>query len=274
MANLLPFGSYTPKAAKREHDEIGDSSNSDFMKLVVGKNVIRILPPPEGSDTPFIVVHTHFVKTPGGKTVSFTCPRILSKGKQPCSECEDAKMMRASGNPLDRDEGYKKLPQRRVYAAVIDRKRPQDGPKILTFGKQVHEALLAYAADEDDPVDFTHPLEGRDIAIIREGTGQFDTSYAVKVAPRDSRLHESVEQMNAWLMARPDFDQYTRLLSIDEIARLTSGAGRGDRGRAQMSGGGQQRRLQSKNTVVDDAEFRDDDAPAGDDVFDELPEGV
>jgi hypothetical protein len=85
MSNLQKYGGYSEEAAKAEQEEL-EKGGGDFMKLEVGKNVIRILPPPIGHTTPFIVVHQHFIKLPGmDSPASFNCfsgdTRFWANGK-------------------------------------------------------------------------------------------------------------------------------------------------------------------------------------------------
>jgi hypothetical protein len=192
MANIQKFGEYSIDAAEAEKAAL-DAEGGDFMKLAVGRNVVRILPPLRGKDSPFLVAYQHYVDTPEGKWV-FNCPRMLAK--QRCPLCEHAQRMKKSVNPADRDAAYDLLPKRRVFCLVINRAEPEKGPVALAFGKTIHEALVKLRQDEDAGGDFTHPVQGMDVIIDREGTGKNDTKYDVNLARRDfARLPGQEELM-------------------------------------------------------------------------------
>ena len=210
MGTLVKYGNYDIATAKKEQEQLA-AEGGDFMKLLPGKNVVRILPPRVGEKSPFVVTYQHFIKD-NDKIVTFTCPRMMQK--KSCPACSNAERMRASGIPADRDAGFQWLPKRRVFIALIDRKQPEMGARTLAFGKMVHEGLLSLRNDEDWG-DFCNPVDGYDVNIEKTGEGM-KTEY--KVLPRKhSPLAASPEQMNTWLEALPDMGRLAYVPSSNEI---------------------------------------------------------
>jgi gp32 DNA binding protein like len=214
MSNLVQYGGYSEEAAKAEQEE-AEKGSTDFMKFAAGKNVVRILPPPIGRSSPFQVVHQHFVQLDGMTAqASFNCPRMMAK--RSCPVCGMVDKLRASGNPVDYDRAGDLLPKLRVYCAVIDRAKPEQGPRVLAFGKSVHKVLTAIREEGD----FTHPTDGFDIIVNRKGTGKTDTEYDTRAARSNSPLAETVEQMNDWIKGQPDVTMYGRVPSDDDLRRI------------------------------------------------------
>ena len=214
MANLVQFGAYTLDAAKEEREQLEREGGADFMKLGVGRNVVRILPPARGKQTPFRITYQHYVPTADG-VWSFTCPRL--EAKQNCPLCNYANRLRKSGKPKDRDEAYKLLPKRRVFANVINRGEPEKGPVVLAFGKTIHEELVRLREDEDAGGDFTHPVHGIDVIIDREGSGKTDTKYSVNLARKSGPIHPDAAQVAEWASMMEDLERFATLPSDEEL---------------------------------------------------------
>jgi hypothetical protein len=261
--NLVKYGGYSVESAKVEEEELG-KGGADFMKLEVGKNVVRFLPPPIGRSSPFVVVHQHFIRTDGMSTPAvFACPRMMSK--KPCPACGEADRLRATGNPADRERAGEFFSSTRVFSSVIDRKHPEMGPRVLAFGKSIHKELTAIRKDEADGGDFSDPTGGFDIVITRVGTGKNDTEYSVRTrAP--APLADSVEQMNDWIEAQVDVNVYARVPTAQELQKILSLKPTGDRESSRAvagNGGGGSRRETPTRTAQDDLDASDDEIPFG-----------
>jgi len=218
MSNLVKFGSYTADAADQEQKQL-NADSGEMLKLNPGKNVLRVLPPAEGQQSPFATTYQHFVKNEAGM-VSVNCPRMMLK--KPCPLCNFANTMRNRGSASDRDTGFQYLPKRRIYASVIDRRSPEAGPKVFAFGKMIHEALLSLRKDEDWG-DFSHPIDGFDITIEKSGEG-LNTDY--RVNPRKhGALAQTDEQMNEWLGTMPDLARFAYVPSVQEITKKLGAIG-------------------------------------------------
>lgn len=231
MTNLVKYGSYDLEQAAEEKEELGKGgAGADFLKLQTGKNVVRFLPPKVGVRSPFKVVFQHFVKLPGmTNPVTFACPRMTNK--QPCPACAKADELKSTGNPADADMARELFASRRVFANVISRANPEDGPKILGFGKMVHEQLLAIRQDEDSGGDFTHPEDGFDIVIEKSGE-KLTTKYQVRPARQGSLLASDPGQMQDWIDMQHNLDALQRVPTREELAKMFGG---------EASGGARQR---------------------------------
>jgi hypothetical protein len=225
-SNMVKYGSYAVEEADKELKQI-ETGSAEFMKLEVGKNTVRILPPAPGQKTPFRVVWTHYINPPGQSTpVSFACARL--EAHKPCVICQTADRLKASGNAADYAKADQMFARRRIYCNVIDRTNEDAGPMILAFGKMIHEELIlvrkAEGAFEDMGGDFTHPVKGFDIVIERRGTGKNDTKYRV-MPRRQSVLHDDVNQAQEWLDNQHDLERYAKVLTPEEQKAKLSGTG-------------------------------------------------
>ena len=232
---LVQYGSYSGEAAEREEREV---KQGDFMKLAVGKNVVRVLPPPMGKDSPFRVVWMHFVHRPGeSEPVVFACP--LKEARKPCPVCAKADQLKTSGDQNAYDRAKDLFPRRRVFANVIDRANPNAGPKILGFGATIHDALIKLRKNGDVGGDFTDPLHGFDVVIERTGTGKEDTRYTVNPLVVNRQFVVGPLGNMEWVNQQSDLEKLVKILSPSEILAKLSGeeksqAGQAPRGQVQQ----------------------------------------
>ncbi len=219
-SNLVKFGSYEQSAAHEEKADLEAGGGADFLKLKQGRNVVRILPPPVNRRSPFRTVYQHFIQLPSGPAV-FVCPRL--EARSPCPACAKAESLRGSRNDEDQRLAGELFARRRVFCNAIDRSEPEGGPKVLAFGKLVHEQLVALREDEDAGGEYTHPITGFDIIIERSGSTKNDTKYTVRPARSTSQLHEDATVMQDWIDNQRDLETFARVASLDEIRDLMAG---------------------------------------------------
>jgi hypothetical protein len=214
MANLVKYGAYDMETATQEEKA---NETKEYMKLEVGDNIVRILPPLVGKTSPFRVIWQHYIEVPGQeKSLSFVCP--LKEARKPCPICAHADKLKVSGNPLDVDKAKSLFARRRVFANVIDRKNPDAGPKVLAFGRQIHDELIMIRKDARRGGDFTHPEQGFDICINRRGTGKNDTKYRVAI--------DEVQPLGniEWIDQQYDLESFAKVLSAKEIMEAIEAA--------------------------------------------------
>lgn len=219
MGALVNYGSYEEEAAEQEKEDLA-SSGAEFMKLKVGRNTVRVLPPPPGKRSPFRQVYQHFIEMPGGAK-SVICARL--EAKKPCAVCQQVDKLRQSKLDVDQKAANDLYARRRVFANVIDRSAPDAGPKVLGFGKQVHEQLVALRTDPDAGGDYCHPEHGFDIIIERTGTGKNDTKYTVFPSRKQSPLAKTVDKMQEWIDTQSNLDAFAKLPPIEEVRALLAG---------------------------------------------------
>lgn len=214
--SIVNYGSYDIDAAHSEFEDL-NRGGGNYMRLEVGRNVVRFLPPPMGRNSPFVTTFQHFISLPGvPEPIIFNCPRLMSR--QPCPACAKGDKLKATGNPVDADAARDFWASRRVFANVVDRNDEDAGPKILGFGKMIHEALVTLRRDEDTGGDFTHPVDGFDIIIERSGSGKRDTRYAVRPARKTTEL-ENYE----WITTQPDLKHLAKVPTTDELRNMLTG---------------------------------------------------
>lgn len=224
-SNLVQYGSYDVETAEEELEQSKRAGGTDFMKLKEGDNIVRFLPRLSGWRSNFVVIYEHFLDLPGGGRVRFACPRAMSKPSKPCPICVKADKLKATGNQADFNKAKELFASRRIYANVIDRSDPEAGPKVLTFGKGIHEDLAALRKNPDWGGDFTHPETGFDIRINRVGSKKHDTEYTV--TPRKPSPLGNME----WIGQQRNLEQYALVLTPEEM-RAKIAEATGDEARA------------------------------------------
>ena len=230
---------------KEELDKEMSKGSSDWMKIKVGKNVVRFLPAPVGQK-PFVLVREHQLNI-GDKFINFACPKLMAK--KPCAVCVKIDQLKTTGNPADYERAESWFPRKRIYSHCIDRAQPEIGPKVYAFGVKIWEQLSEIREDEDFGGDFTHPVTGFDVIIKRKGSTMNDTKYICKPTKQSELGNED------WLEQVGDLSRFAKLLTADEM-------------RAKIGGSKDKAPAQEKpeDDMIIDAEFDkpdddDDDTP-------------
>jgi len=227
--NLARYGTYEPEAAQEERDEVKKLSGGSFLKLSVGRNVLRLLPPAIGQRTPFIKTMRHYYTPEGAdRAIFFNCPRAMLK--QRCPACAVADRLSSTGNPVDAKKAEDWQPRLTIMTVVIDRANPEAGPQILTVSKTVFDTLTALRDDAEVGVDYCDPIQGFDVIITRTGTGKKDTRYATVVARRPTELGNM-----EWLDIRPEMGKHIKVPTSEDIIAMFDEAGAGDTLRAVLA---------------------------------------
>lgn len=222
-SNLVHYGEYSVEAAEEDSRELQTAGDGGFMKLKLGLNVVRFLPPKLGVRSIFQVVWQHYLKVPGEAVpVCFACSRMMAHRK--CLACVEASDLFATGNSADIQMAKSINAKRRVFANVINRDSPESGPLVLSFGRQVHEQLIALRRNEEAGGPYADPTDrGFDIVIEREGSTQFDTKYKVYPSRKNSPLSTDLEEANFWIANQQDLARFARVLSEEEQRKLMKG---------------------------------------------------
>lgn len=242
--SLQQYGSFDLEDVDDIDEEMSKGSGA-YIKLKVGKNVVRFLPPLSGHKA-VTLVWEHQLNLPDGSFVNFACPRLMAK--RMCIVCRKADALKTTGNPADFDRAKDLFARRRIYANVIDRADPEAGPKVFAFGKKIWEQIKGLRTDEDVGGDFTHPEEGFDIIVNRTGSTKNDTSYNV-IPGRTSELGNL-----EWIGAQQPVERFAQVLSEEKIRERLGGKA--------DAGGGQKQAADQGGTVVDASfEAADDDEP-------------
>lgn len=169
-------------------EQLGESFDSEngprvpFMKLQLGKNVIRIASNPSR-------IFQHWEKTTDGKLRKITCIG------DDCPLC-------AIGHQ----------PSARYQIKVLDKIDPDDPQaKVLETGSAVMRQISNFANDEDygDPREY-------DMKIQKEGVGR-DTRYSVTASPKKRPMTEREKNLIDQL---PDIQDINKELTKEQILNL------------------------------------------------------
>ena len=169
-----------------------------FWKPSIGKQQIRIVPNKYNKSFPFTEMQFYY------GIGSRVMPSPLNWGeKDPIQEF--TKQLRASG---DKENWYlaKKLDAKtRIFAPVIVRGEEEEGVKLWQFGKEVYQAFLNLAAD-DEIGDYTDVSGGRDIKLTTVGP-----SLKTSMLASDDNVAESL------LTNQPNPIEVFKRLTFDEV---------------------------------------------------------
>jgi len=167
------------------------------------KATIRVLPPWGKSAEGFFyyTVGQHFGFSIGGRNRAISCPESIGKGK--CPICIFIARLKNSDNPDHTKLADRIRANRRYFVNVISREEP-DKIKIYGTNKKFVEAILD-ASDDPDVGDMTDIQSGRDITIVRRGSG-LRTRYSYRVRTKESSisfeakdLYQLDKEVDEWL---------------------------------------------------------------------------
>jgi hypothetical protein len=167
------------------------------------KATIRVLPPWGKSADGFFyyTVGQHFGFSIGGRNRAISCPESIGKGK--CPVCVFIARLKNSENADHTKLADRLRANRRYFVNVIDREEP-DKVKIYGTNKKFVEAVLD-ASDDPDVGDMTDPTNGRDITIVRRGSG-LRTRYSYRIRTKESSvdfdtkdLYQLDKEVDEWL---------------------------------------------------------------------------
>lgn len=210
MSNLRKYGSYSIEAAEADAARAKEmGGGGTYLKLEVGDNWFRFLPPPIGKESPFLIGAKHFLEgIEPGKKVVFWCPRKML-GK-PCIACVRAEQLAGSISPLDKQRAKDVAANfTALIWAIGGRGAPHDPEQnlgILELNWSTHKglsALLPTAKVQKGKIDWTNPYEdGYDINIRKaKKAGSDNHEYTVAPDLKPSPLALSEEVLDA-IMAR------------------------------------------------------------------------
>ena len=184
-----------------------------FWKPSVGKQTIRVVPFKYNTANPF--TEMQFYYGIGSKKV-MASPANWGE-KDPIKEF--AKQLRQSNDKENWRLAKKLDAKTRVFAPVIVRGEESEGVKLWQFGKEIYEAFLQLAADEEVG-DFTDILNGRDIKLNTVGPESTGTPYnrtTIGPSMKTSQLSDDKALIEKLLNEQPDPKKVFKPLAYDEI---------------------------------------------------------
>ena len=183
-----------------------------FWKPSVGKQTVRVVPSKFNKSNPFTEMFFYY----GIGNRVMVSPLNFGE-KDPIAEF--AKQLRQTSDK-DNWRLAKKLDAKmRVFAPVIVRGEESEGVKLWQFGKEIYEAFLQLAADEEVG-DFTDVVTGRDIKLNTVGPESTGTPYnrtTIGPSMKTSALSEDATEIESWLETQVDPKTVFKKYSFDEM---------------------------------------------------------
>ncbi len=174
---------------------------SNFIKLEMGKNLVRILPWKDDSKSFYSESAVHRIKGDDGNTKNYHCRKVKNEKCPICDFYFDLwAMHKELGLPRGEKSKYGDMavsirPTSRYYMNVVDRRLQENGEdnpvKIISVGKDLfgmitRDILDKDYQDEDDPDNTTilSLSRGNDFEIILSKKGVFNSFDGSKTKPK------------------------------------------------------------------------------------------
>jgi len=190
-----------------------NSSNVKRFKPTIGKQTIRIVPFKYNKEFPFTEMKFYY----GIGSRKVIASPLNWGEKDPIAEF--AKQLRGTNDKENWRLAKKLDPKTRIYAPVIVRGEEAEGVQLWEFGKEIYEAFLQMAADEEVG-DFTDIMSGRDIKLVTVGPESTGTAYnKTTIAPsmKTSSLSEDSKLIEKWLEEQENPKDMYKPLPFDTI---------------------------------------------------------
>jgi hypothetical protein len=198
---------------KSSSNQSSGGGKNMFWKPSVGKQTVRVVPFKYNKENPF--TEMKFYYGIGSKKV-MASPTNWGE-KDPIMEF--AKQLRQSNDKENWRLAKKLDAKTRIFAPVVVRGEESEGVKLWQFGKEIYEAFLQLAADEEVG-DFTDFSQGRDIKLNTVGPESTGTPYnrtTLGPSMKTSPLSESSDEIEKFLEDQVDPKKVFKPLSYDEM---------------------------------------------------------
>ena len=188
------------------------TGKSIFWKPSVGKQQVRVVPNKYNKSFPFTEMQFYY----GIGQRVMASPMNWGE-KDPIQEF--TKQLRDSG---DKENWYlaKKLDAKtRIFAPIIVRGEEEEGVKLWQFGKEVYQAFLNLAAD-DEIGDYTDVSGGRDIKLTTVGPEVTGTPYnktTISPSMKQSPISDNTNIVERALDTQPNPIEVFKRLTFDEV---------------------------------------------------------
>jgi hypothetical protein len=185
---------------QRQTNSNGNSNTKQlFYKPSIGKETIRVVPSKFSPDFPFSELKFYYGIGPR----PMASPSNWGE-KDPIMEF--TKQLRSSNDSENWKLAKKLDPKVRICAPIIVRGREDEGIKIWQFGKEVYQAFLNLATD-DEVGDFTDIVQGRDIKLTTVGPDVTGTKYnktTISPSMKTSQLSDDATLVEKLTNQQPD----------------------------------------------------------------------
>lgn len=200
--------------AETSNFEQGGGGN-DWMKLVEGRNIIRILPP--WSEEGKFFQRVGFHRVPGNFSDKVVCPNFTFGD----SDCPICKRSKGVYDKHGKDAAKNFWPQKRAYLNVLDMKAADGIVKVLEVGPTILNPILNFMAEEDSD-DLVDPHVGFNIMIRRYKEGNF-TKYEVMIKPGQFDLAQHGYDVPTILASLNDLSSQAKKPEADDFFDILDG---------------------------------------------------
>jgi hypothetical protein len=191
----------------------GANNQTKRFKPQIGKQTVRVVPFKYNKEFPF--TEMKFYYGIGSKKV-IASPLNWGE-KDPIAEF--AKQLRGTNDKENWRLAKKLDPKTRIFVPVIVRGEESEGVQMWEFGKEIYEAFLQMAADEEVG-DFTDIMMGRDIKLVTVGPDSTGTAYnktTITPSMKTTPLTEDDKALELWLDDQVNPKESYKMLPFDEI---------------------------------------------------------
>ena len=183
-----------------------------FWRPTVGKQQIRIVPSAINSKNPFTELKFYY-----GITNKVMVSPLNFGEKDPIALF--ASKLREEYNKENYVLAKKLDAKTRIFAPVIVRGEEAEGVQMWEFGKEIYEAFLQMAADEEVG-DFTDIMNGRDIKLTTVGPDTTGTPYnrtTISPSMKQTQLSSDSNSVETWLDDQQNPKETYKPLPFDDI---------------------------------------------------------
>ena len=237
------LGALTQKLVKEVEklDTAGSSGDDRFWKLECdkaqnGSAVIRFLPPPDGEDMPFVMLHSHYFKGPGGWYVENSRTTLGRNENDPVGDYNRS-LVQEHG-----DGDFKKCPENikeivrnqkrktQYFANILvikDPSNPQNEGEVFlySFGKKIYEKIMSAMQPEFEDEEAINPFEFWEGANFRlkaksvSGYRNYDSSYFGRTEALLGGDNEALEAVYNKQYSLADFVTPDKFKPYDELKK-------------------------------------------------------
>jgi hypothetical protein len=281
MAGKLNIAALAARLGELNQPRGGGGGGMSFVDIKDGRNQVRLLPGKDDPNEFYVEVWVHYGvgKTDkNSKGTMLVCPKTHNENAY-CPVCELSSQLKKMSKK--KDDNYDKQAKsvyrkKRVYFNAIDRaedlsKYEKDGDgkwinkesgdeespvKVLGSGVEVFKAVLGLLVDPDYGDIILDTADGLDLIITKTGSGQFNTSYDVKAARK-----ESVVGFDLWQEALNDLKSLAKVKTAAEIEAIMNGE---DPNSGSESEEGEDKKDDGKPVDISDPDYDPDTEAEGD----------
>lgn len=167
------------------------------IRLGPGDNQIRLFPPPDDMDMPFIETHVHWNVGPDRKKRLF----CLKTWGDPCPVCQRVSQLYESQDKADQDYAKRLRASVKYVLLAINRAKEEEGVGILLAAKTIWQGIMADYLRKPDPIILHDPVNGFDINVKRQVENGI-TKYVVIREPDRAPITDP-EQLEIWKKNAP-----------------------------------------------------------------------